>query len=290
MQPSKATPKVSVKFAICFTACAVSTLAPFPPATAEPMEQPAAFDDLIQSPLIPSPNQISAHKSWLETYLATQVGAPIKAEPVPEESGFHWSKALLENASSIEDEKERRRTLYELIGQHLTVAEQLQESRFADTRLDGVGLALISSRYAAVKLNDPKLAVAINEAFILPHLQDAPLESWHELSLTALLEHVVQGYGANQETTKQIAAYELWFGHEKARNKQDFIRLQLAYIYDAAKNYDAALKYLYDISARGDLRDARQMIPVIQKKRADEREEKLQEQEERAAEATPVEQ
>ena len=243
-----------------------------PPSTPAPG---GAITGPIQSPLVPSTSQVQADKVWLKKYLAEKSGATLQA-PQDAPEGFQWSFDVYESAAQQPDAKERTQALYALIGAHLVLAESMIQSGYVDGRLEGMGLAMLAAQCATQRLNDVNLALAINQAYLQAHLDDAQEESWREVSLDEILRHLAETFrvASNEQTlskeagVKAQAVYRIWLERFPERVQQDYAHLQLFYIAARNARYDDAIKELRAMSPWGSMRDMRTLIPEMQAKKA----------------------
>lgn len=130
--------------------------------------------------------------------------------------------------------------MYRLIGEQLTVTEQLLKSAETPLQLTALVMASEASIYARTNAHDLWLGARIGEAYLLPNL--SLVESTNSASLTTdmLLNVCELAFKEAAETNNMIRTYEQLIAKALNSQQADLARFRLARIYqELGKDADA---------------------------------------------------
>ncbi|QDT36717.1 hypothetical protein [Stratiformator vulcanicus] len=190
--------------------------------SAGPLPEPTAPP---VTPLVPlTPEQIAEAERQIEDYLRQK----LKTRRLPEVAIPLGQVANAWNADDEFGRAKNRRERYFLIARHLSVVTQLLAQDEIEVRRSGLKLASRVLSKAAFDLKDGKLAAAIADAFIVPHLDAAhPMIDQYD-SRYHMLRMAVVGYGAGDQPEKMEGAIGEILKLLAGRNAADAWRLTLA--------------------------------------------------------------
>lgn len=174
----------------------------------------------------------------------------------------YWYECPRQYRAASED----RKAIYRLVAGHLKLADTLLARDDPKRRRIGLGIARQAASCAIQKLNDHKLAIAICDDMLLPHLDDADKEHWGELNKIMVICTAGYVYRTTGQTDKWVSACRLRLEQAYNRNSADVARIKLAEALAARGDYEEAIRHLEGIDEGGSLAGTRRLIPRYRQK------------------------
>lgn len=201
-------------------------------------------------------------KQNLRKYIAQKAGKTPSGTTIPKGDPANWA---WEQYHAVQ--KQDQKVLYWLVGEHLLIADKRYlPAKKAEEKRHGLGIAYEACTCALHRIKDPKLGVAICEAYVIPNLEFAEESHYELLSKVNLIELIIDAYANAEDAPKLIAAFRLLLENAHNRNTQDGARLRLAQVLDKQQRYEEAIDLLKEIDDKGGVRGAKKLIPIIEKK------------------------
>lgn len=164
-----------------------------------------------------------------------------------------------------------RKAIYGLVAGHLKLADTLLAHADPKRRRVGLGIARQAASCAIRKLKDHKLAIAICDQMLLPHLDDADKEHWGELNKIMVICTAGYVYRTTGQTDKWVNACRLRLEQAYSRNSADVGRIKLAEALAARGDYEEAIVQLEGIDENGSLAGTRRLIPRYRQQLEDQK-------------------
>lgn len=142
--------------------------------------------------------------------------------------------------------------MYYLVGQHLLLAEAMFAQQDPQVQLSGIGIANEVISVLAQTLNDGPLAARVADAYLIPHLDLAPLKMYAVLNRRFLMVYAIRAYsfGERYDMLERVCGHTIdLYGSD--RNSTDAVRIPLAKALKKQNKWDAAILVLNDIQDPG---------------------------------------
>jgi tetratricopeptide (TPR) repeat protein len=177
---------------------------------------------------------------------------------------------FIRNLQQKFDEATTYAKMYEYIGQELWVAERLFESKNPTHLLAALRMARQAARDAMEWAQNYWLAARIYEAYILPNVEIAGISSGagnrrNRFTIEGLLNECVNAFQMNEEQENEIRAYKMLLALVPDSPRADFVRVQLASIYDERGDTGKAEKYIKQIQNTNNVNFIVRRFPNLQK-------------------------
>lgn len=159
--------------------------------------------------------------------------------------------------------------MYEYIGQELWVAEQLFQSKNPDHLRAALRLARQAARDAIDYAQNYWLAARIYEAYVLPNVEFASATAQgrgrrNNFTIEGLLNESANIFQMNEENENVVRCYKKLLALAPDSPRADFIRIQIASIYDQLGQPKKAVKYLNELKSTNTLNFAMRRFPSLQ--------------------------
>lgn len=248
------------KAAVVGIACFALTYSPGFTDKSEERESLAARLKIAKTP-VPTPAALAKMKLDTHQYLYQKTGRVATGRLAPND--LTWFSCAEQYSTHAKNPK----TLYALIDETLAAADaRYLKSKEVETRRRGLGIAVEACRCAIDQLKDRKLAVAICESYLRPHLNDADERHWKYLGKQNVLEVMADSFAEAEDAEKFMEVLVQLVENAHNQNTGDGARLRLAQVLDRAEKYPEALAVLKEIDEKAGVGGARRLIPLIEKK------------------------
>ncbi len=144
--------------------------------------------------------------------------------------------------------QQHSKELYYLVGQHLLLAEAMFSQDDEKVQLSGIGIANEVITILAQTLNDGPLAARVADAYLIPHLDLAPLKMYAVLNRRFLMTYAIRAYsfGERYDMLERVCGHAIQLYGDN-RNSTDALRATLAKALMKQNKWDEAIQVLYDI-------------------------------------------
>lgn len=146
------------------------------------------------------------------------------------------------------DAQQHSKQIYYLVGQHVLLAEAMFAQADPKVQLSGIGIINEVITVLAQTLKDGPLAARVADAYLIPHLDVAPLEMYAVLNQRFLMTYAIRAYsfGERYDRLEQVCGYAISLYGDN-RNSTDALRITLALALKKQNKWDAAIQVLHDI-------------------------------------------
>ncbi len=146
------------------------------------------------------------------------------------------------------DDPQHVKQMYYLVGQHLLLADAMFVQSDPKVQLSGIGIANEVITVLAQTLKDGAMAARVADAYLIPHLDVAPLEMYAVLNRRFLLTYAIRAYsfGERYDRLEQVCGYAIQLYGDN-RNSTDALRITLALALKKQNKWDEAILVLNDI-------------------------------------------
>lgn len=176
---------------------------------------------------------------------------------------------FIRNLQQKFDEATTYAKMYEYIGQELWVAEKLFESKNPVHLVAALRMARQAARDALEWAQNYWLAARIYEAYILPNVELAGTSTGgnrrNRFTIEGLLNECANVFQMAEEQENEIRVYKTFLALVPDSPRADFIRVQLASIYDDRGDSGKAEKYISQIQNTNNINFIIRRFPNLQK-------------------------
>ena len=146
------------------------------------------------------------------------------------------------------DPQKHSKQLYYLVGQHLLLADAMFAQQEQAVQLSGIGIANEVITVLAQTLKDGPLAARVADAYLIPHLDLAPLKMYAVLNQRFLMTYAIRAYsfGERWDMLERVCGHAIELYGEN-RNSTDALRITLAKALQKQRKWDKAIQVLNDI-------------------------------------------
>jgi len=195
-------------------------------------------------------------------YLLKKSGKAPVATGTPKKTPWVWCWEHYEKAP-----KGNQQALYSMISDHLAVADRaFLQSKEAEQRRKGLGMAFEATRCALARLGDKELAQQLCEAYLVPHLDDADSVPWNYLAKQNILEGIADVYAEAKNAKKLTETFQQLIASAPNQNTADAARLRLAQLLAREGKNDAAIQLLKEIDGKEGIGTGKALLAELEKK------------------------
>jgi hypothetical protein len=148
--------------------------------------------------------------------------------------------------------RKHSKEIYYLVGQHLFLADAMFAQQDPQVQLSGIGIANEVISVLAQDMKDGPLAARVADAYLIPHLDLAPLKMYAVLNRRFLMIYAIRAYsfGERYDMLERVCGHAInLYGSD--RNSTDALRITLAKALQKQHKWDAAIQVLNDIQDPG---------------------------------------
>jgi chromosome segregation ATPase len=158
------------------------------------------------------------------------------------------------------------KTLYELIGRHLALAEKLLAARQFESNRTALTLAREAVEIATDPTEDPWLAARICQAYLWPNLEMADPPGRPPENAEALLQTCQAAFVRAGETNHVIQNYRLALQHAATERRRDLARYYLAFTLEQTGELHEAAQLYRQVQDSNLVAQAARRLTVVERK------------------------